>query len=74
MQTPEAYIASVRDLSDKELIRERAKLLSDIKKFEKDDLPSDAWLSDPSPAVVYARDLRALARLCDLLAERAEAN
>ena len=68
MISPETYTGMHRDASFEELIRERNRLLREIRRLEKivfsEDRSADDWRIKPDPDVRYQMELEYLARLC----------
>lgn len=70
MISPASYIDSQKEKKYKELLEERNKLLSDIYKFENDNIKNSGLIIDPSPEVIYQCDLMYLGELCKLISEK----
>lgn len=76
MISPKTYREKQENKSYKDLLEEREKLLKKILEFENNfDENSDTVLDDmviisPSPEVIYQCNLKYLAQLCDLIAEK----
>lgn len=74
MICPETYIESLKDYSFEELIKERDRLIRDIKRYErlekKGDRTGEEWMYRPSPEVVYQMNLDYLSALLKLIKEK----
>ncbi len=68
MISPEVFISMQMDKSYEELIEVRDEMMEDIKDFE--EYPDQTCLISPSPEVVYQMNLKYLAKLCELIAEK----
>ena len=68
MISPEVYIEEQKNKSYEELLVERDRLISDIKQFEGDE--KNEQVIEPSPDVVYQCNLKYLAKICELIAEK----
>jgi len=70
MISPDVYISDKKDMSYKELLKERDILLKEIYDFENDKIPDENYIINPSPEVIYQCNLRYLVKLCELIAEK----
>ena len=68
MISPEVYIEEQKNKSYEELLAERDRLISDIKQFEGGE--KNEQVTEPSPDVVYQCNLKYLAKICELIAEK----
>ena len=67
MIAPQSYVEDLEDESYEELIKERDKLIREIRHFEKhraEIMNSDEEIICPSPDVIYQWNLDALGLLC----------
>lgn len=71
MISPESYLEEMKALDYEELIKERDRLIHEIRHFEKhkDDVSVEP-LQHPFPNVVYQVSLEYLSKLCEYMAER----
>ena len=74
MTSPESFIEQLKDADYFELIRQRDKLVRDIKRFEKKEMAGDRtgkeWKITPGPDVKYQTNLEYLSALCSLMQEK----
>ncbi len=72
--SPETYAMQFEDAPFEELLKERSRLIKEMKGFEKmvmrDEAKGPEWMIMPSPDTVYQMELEYLAKLCPLIAER----
>ena len=79
MRLPECYIRELYGKSYKELIKEKNRLIGEIKKFERDHDESGnrrknvqeivEIITDPAPEICYKMNLKYLGKLCELISE-----
>jgi len=70
MISPNGFVEELKDKPYKELLKERDKLIRQIRAFEKDKVPESEYSICPSPEVVYQMNLQYLGELCNLIAEK----
>ena len=70
MISPNCFVDKLKDKTYKELLKERDKLIRQIRAFEKDKVPEIEYSICPSPEVVYQMNLQYLGELCNLIAEK----
>ena len=67
-------LASFREAFKKatinEIIKERDKIIREIRRYEKGKIPEDDYMMDPSPETVYMMNNLYLAELCNLIYEK----
>ena len=71
---PELYIMKIKNYDYLELIKERDRLINDIRHFEKNKMVGNRyalkWDINPSPDVFYQFNLDYLARICSFMREK----
>ena len=67
MVDPVSFRKSLENATLKEIIKERDKLIREIRRFEKGKTSLDEITMDPSPEVVYMMNNEYLAELCYLI-------
>ena len=70
MIDPETFKESLRHESLTEIIKERDKIIREIRKYEKGKIPEEEFYRDPGPDVVYYCNLSYLSEICDLIQEK----
>ena len=73
MMSPQSYIDDLEGESYEKIIKERDKLIREIRHFEKhkkEIMKSDEAQICPSPDTVYWWNLKALGHLCELMSEK----
>lgn len=70
MMSPDMVKYQYQDAPLKEIIKERDRLIRQIRKYEKGKIPEDEYCMDPSPDVVYMMNNLYLAELCYLISEK----
>lgn len=70
MISPEAYIDELKNITYKELIKEKDKLLKEISDFENNKIADEEYNINPSPDVIYQCNLLYLSKLCELIADK----
>lgn len=70
MISPNGFVEELKDKPYKELLKERDKLIRQIRAFEKDKVPESEYSICPSSEVVYQMNLQYLGELCNLIAEK----
>lgn len=70
MLSPDAYAGMFADKSYAELIKVRDELIKSIQDFEKNGADKEAYMTCPSPVVIYQMNLEYLAEFCRLIGEK----
>ena len=73
MPAPQSFVDEFEDESYEKLIKERDKLIREIRHFEKhkkEIMQNDIYQIHPSPDTVYWWNLKALGYLCKLMSEK----
>ena len=73
MPAPQSFVDEFEDEFYEKLIKERDKLIREIRHFEKhreEIMNSDGEFISPSPDVIYQWNLDALGYLCELMSEK----
>ena len=70
MLDPKSVKESLRHASLTEIIKERDKIIREIRKYEKGKIPEEDFCMDPSPDVVYYCNLSYLSEICGLIQEK----
>lgn len=74
MISPDVFVKQFEDAPYPDLIRERDRLIMEIRRFEVREMAGDrsdpAWGMSPSPEVRYQMHMEYLAGLCKLMQER----
>ncbi len=74
MISPNSFVEGLKDADYKTLIKERNRLVRDLKDFEKYDMDSDrtgpGWMILPSPETIYQMNLEYMAALCTFMQEK----
>lgn len=70
MNDPESLKESLRHASLEEIIKERDRIIREIRKYEKGKIPEEDFCMNPSPDVVYYCNLSYLSEICDLIQEK----
>ena len=70
MISPETYINTQKRKTYKELLKERNKLINDIKNFESGNIENSNLIIEPAPEVIYQCNLMYLGELCKLILEK----
>lgn len=70
MIDPESLKESLRHASLTEIIKERDRLIREIRKYERGKIPEEDFCMNPSPDVVYSCNLSYLSVICDLIQEK----
>ena len=74
MISPESYAMMCKEMSLKELVKDRDRLLRDIRAYERGKGSEEGWSMEPSPDLIYHCNLLYLAKLCEEMAARALGN
>ena len=74
MISPQSYISRFKSAKYTDLIKERDRLIIELREFEQNEMTGDRsgeeWLMDPNPEVMYQCSLDYLAELCVLMRDR----
>lgn len=74
MISPKAYIMQFEKASYSELIKERDRMMREIRRCEKKlknpDKQGEEFIISPSPSTIYKMNLEYLAELCKFMSER----
>ncbi|WP_405267807.1 hypothetical protein [Methanobrevibacter sp.] len=70
MIDPKTFRKSLENESLDTIIKERDKLIREIRRFEKNKIPQEDYTMDPSPEVIYLCNQEYLAELCYLINEK----
>lgn len=74
MISPQSYISRFKSAKYTDLIKERDRLINELREFEQNEMTGDRsgeeWLMDPNPEVMYQCSLDYLAELCVLMRDR----
>lgn len=72
MISPPLFRKQFEDAPLKKIIRERDKIIRDLRKYEKGKIPEGEYYRDPSPDVVYYCNNLYLGELCFLINEKSK--
>ena len=67
---PQTFRESLENLPLDKIIKERDKIIREIRRYEKGKIPEDEYMMDPSPETVYMMNNLYLAELCNLIYEK----
>ena len=67
---PKTFRDSLENVPLDKIIKERDKIIREIRRYEKGKIPEDDYMMDPSPETVYMMNNLYLAELCNLLYEK----
>ena len=70
MISPKTFRGAFENTTLEEIIKERDKLIREIRRYEKGKIPEEDYMIDPSPEVVYMMNNLYLAELCNLIYEK----
>ena len=70
MISPKTFRGAFENATLEEIIKERDKLIREIRRYEKGKIPEEDYMIDPSPEVVYMMNNLYLAELCNLIYEK----
>lgn len=70
MIDPKSFKKSLEDESLDKIIRERDKIIREIRRFEKNRIPIEDYAMSPSPETVYYCNQLYLAEICYLINEK----
>ena len=74
MISPQTYISRFKSATYTDLIKERDRLIYELRRFEQNEMNGDRsgeeWLIDPNPKVRYQCSQEYLSELCALMRDR----
>lgn len=70
MIDPKTFRNSLENAPMEKIIKERDKLIREIRRYEKGKIPEEDYCMDPSPEVFYRMNNAYLAELCYLIIEK----
>lgn len=70
MIDPKTFRNQYEDATLEEIIKERDKLIREIRRYEKGKIPKEDYCMDPSPEVIYRMNNAYLVELCYLIIEK----
>lgn len=70
MISPQSFIENLENKEYEILIKEKNKLIDDIKRFEENKNTDSDIFMDPSPEVIYQCNLLYLSELCKLIHDK----
>ncbi len=70
MIDPTTFREAYKNATLEEIIKERDKLMREIRRYEKDKIPEEDYMMNPSPETVYRMNNLYLAELCYLIIEK----
>lgn len=70
MIDPTTFRKALENAPLDKIIKERDKLIREIRRYEKGKIPEEDYCRDPSPEVVYRMNNAYLAELCYLIVEK----
>ena len=70
MADPSTVRKALENATLEEIIKERDKLIREIRRYENGKIPEDEYYMDSSPEVVYMMNNLYLAELCNLIYEK----
>ncbi len=70
MIDPKTYRDSLEEAPLDEIIKERDKIIREIRRYEKGKISEEEYWIDPSPEVVYVVNNVYLVELCNLIIEK----
>ncbi len=70
MIDPASFREAFKKATINEIIKERDKIIREIRRYEKGKIPEDDYMMDPSPETVYKMNNLYLANLCNLIYEK----
>ena len=66
----ETFRKAFENATLEEIIKERDRLIREIRRYEKGKIPEDDYMMEPSPETVYMMNNLYLAELCNLIYEK----
>ena len=70
MIDPASFREAFKKATINEIIKERDKIIREIRRYEKGKIPEEDYMMDPSPEVVYRMNHMYLAELSYLIIEK----
>ena len=70
MIDPKTFREAYKNATLEEIIKERDKLMREIRRYEKGKIPEEDYCMDPSPEVIYRMNNAYLVELCYLIIEK----
>ena len=70
MIDPASFREAFKKATINEIIKERDKIIREIRRYEKGKIPEDDYMIEPSPETVYTMNNLYLAELCNLIYEK----
>ena len=70
MIDPTTFREAYKNAPLEEIIKERDKLIREIRRYEKGKIPEEDYCMDPSPEVIYRMNNAYLVELCYLIIEK----
>ena len=70
MISPQSFIENLENKEYEILIKEKNKLINEIKRFEENKMTDSEICMDPSPEVIYQCNLLYLSELCKLIHDK----
>ena len=70
MIDPKTFRDSLENLPLDKIIKERDKIIREIRRYEKGKIPEEDYMMEPSPETVYTMNNLYLAELCNLIYEK----
>ena len=70
MIDPKTFRDSLENLPLDKIIKERDKIIREIRRYEKGKIPEEDYMMEPSPETVYTMNNLYLAELCFLINEK----
>ena len=67
---PQTFRDSLENLPLDKIIKERDKIIREIRRYEKGKIPEEDYMMEPSPETVYTMNNLYLAELCNLIYEK----
>ena len=67
---PQTFRESLENLPLDKIIKERDKIIREIRRYEKGKIPEEDYMIEPSPETVYIMNNLYLAELCNLIYEK----
>ncbi len=67
---PKEFKKAYENATMKEIIKERDKIIREIRRYEKGKIPEEEYCMIPSPEVVYRMNNTYLSELCYLIIEK----
>lgn len=67
---PQTFRESLENLPLDKIIKERDKIIREIRRYEKGKIPEEDYMIEPSPEVIYRMNNAYLVELCYLIIEK----